>query len=63
MKNTLEFALRCNMEIIDEIDGFVKYRFDTRLIGGDYTIISVLKPFAAETVAREKLYAIIAEWD
>lgn len=64
MKNTIEFAKRCKMEILD-IDnaGNTRYRFDTRFIGGDYTIISVMKEFASEEVARAKLFEEIIRWN
>ena len=35
------------------------YRFDTRCIWGDYTIIEVALPFASETAARNEFYNLI----
>ena len=63
-RNTIEFAVRCPIETLGEDDiGNIRYRFDTRLLGGDYTIISVMREFATECVARAKLFEELQRWN
>lgn len=62
-RTAIEFSLRCPMEILGEDDiGNIRFRFDTRMIGGDYTIISIMREFACEMVARAKLFEEIKAW-
>lgn len=65
----IELAARCPVEILDAervVDGVYTtvYRFDTRHIGGDYTIINVPMPFAepTHTAARAALFAELKRW-
>lgn len=43
----------------NETIGVAFYRFDTRALVGDYTIIEVALPFASETAARNAFYQLI----
>lgn len=64
MRNTIEFAVRCPVEVLGEDnEDNIRFRFDTRLLGGDYTIVSVRREFATADVARHELFQIIKTWD
>lgn len=71
----IELAARCPVEILnneekcDTIsgdDGITKvvYRFDTRMVGGDYHIVKIPMPFAEPThmAARTQLYNDLRTW-
>lgn len=65
----IELAARCPVEILEAervVDGVLstRYRFDTRHIGGDYTVISIPVPFAEPThmAARAALFAELKRW-
>lgn len=63
MKNNIEFASRCEVELYDEGNGITVFRCDTRLIGGDFTMFSIPSPFATEASARLKLFEFLCEID
>ena len=62
-KNTLSFALRCPIELLEEHKGTARYRFDTRLLGGDYTIVTLPSVFMGEQSARLKLFEELTRWN
>lgn len=59
--NAIDVAARTPFERLtnNETLGVAMYRFDTRVIHGDYTIIEVALPFASEEAARNAFYQLI----
>ena len=62
--NTKNFARRCPLETFGEDGkGNTTYRFDTRLLCGDFTLIKLPTVAASEEAAREVLLKELVTWD
>ena len=66
-RSTLRFVRSCDIETLpfEGEDGNViaVFRFDTRLIGGDYTIIKIEEEFASISAARYALLQEVKRWE